>query len=157
MGWKMVLGKDPTTGLQGIKVDDINHFGKATSSFTVRFTVCEGGACDLSGWDAVAAYKAGQCVGYESVDIGTPMTSELVSVYPNPFNEKINFQWSAKNKTAKLDIMDHYGNLVSTSTHFENLDSGHKMILESSAYPNGMYYYRLTLDGKTYNGKINKR
>ncbi|MEX1239211.1 MAG: SprB repeat-containing protein, partial [Cyclobacteriaceae bacterium] len=67
-GWKMEFGKDPTTGLYGLKVDDINGFGKEGESFTVRFTVCKANDCELSGWDPTVAYKAGLCVGVQMPD-----------------------------------------------------------------------------------------
>lgn len=156
-GWKMVLGQDPTTGLYGLKVDDINSFGQDEASFTVRFTVCESNACDLSNWDAAVAYKAGGCVGFEPVDIEPSMFNTVVSVYPNPFDNQINFEWSVGKEKVKLDIIDQYGNVLSTATHFISLEHGYNMTLESSAFPKGMYYYRLTIDGKTYNGKITKR
>src|SRR5687767_13168286 len=39
--WKQSVGLDPTTGLQGIKIDDINEFGnQALREFTIKFTLC---------------------------------------------------------------------------------------------------------------------
>src|SRR5688572_24973455 len=44
--WKQEIGKDPTTGLNGFKIDDIPSFGKdGDNSFTVNVTVCSDSSC----------------------------------------------------------------------------------------------------------------
>ncbi|MGC1240846.1 MAG: T9SS type A sorting domain-containing protein [Chryseosolibacter sp.] len=157
-GWKMEFGKDPTTGLYGLKVDNINDFGKKVDTFTVRLTVCENNGCDLSLWKPTVAYKAGLCVGFETTQI-SPSSQNVatVSVYPNPFNEKINFEWTADHELVSLEIIDQYGNSISNSTTPTGRSQGYYITLESSALPKGMYYYRLTIDGKVFQGKISKR
>lgn len=65
--WKQEIGKDPTTGLNGFKIDNIPSFGKdGDNSFTVNVTVCSDSSCleKLS----VVAYKAGQCVDYDTLN-----------------------------------------------------------------------------------------
>ena len=153
-GWKMEFGKDPTTGLYGLKVDDISNFGKDVDSFTVRFTLCESSKCDLSSWNPKVAYKAGQCVGLDRVEIDHHGS---VSVYPNPCFESINFRWHAVHEDVKLQIIDQCGNTVSTVTKPTSIGDAYYITLESSGLPKGMYYYRMTVDGKTFNGKISKR
>ena len=156
-GWKMVFGKDPTTGLYGLKVDDISSFGKEAATFTVGFTVCEDNSdCNLSAWDPTVAYKAGLCVSTET--IGTAQgarTAEDISVYPNPFSDALRFEWYADEASVSLEIIDQYGNVVSRRTAGEA--GSNYITLASSALPKGMYYYRLTLDGKTFSGKLSKR
>ena len=65
--WKQEIGTDPTTGLKGFKIDDIPSFGKdSDSSFTVSVTICSDSTClEQLG---VVAYKAGQCVDYDTLD-----------------------------------------------------------------------------------------
>jgi phenolic acid decarboxylase len=65
--WKQVIGKDPTTGLWGFKIDDIPSFGKdSKTSFTVKVTVCSDSTClEKLG---VVAYKAGQCIDYDTLE-----------------------------------------------------------------------------------------
>lgn len=65
--WKQVIGKDPTTGLWGFKIDDIPSFGKdSKTSFTVNVTVCSDSTClEKLG---VVAYKAGQCIDYDTLE-----------------------------------------------------------------------------------------
>ena len=73
LGWPMELNHiDPTTGLGGLKVDDISGFGKDPdfTSFKVWFTFCPDETCDENAGCLTprAAYKAGQCVYYEDID-----------------------------------------------------------------------------------------
>jgi hypothetical protein len=64
--WKQEIGKDPTTGLRGFKIDDIPSFGKdGKNSFTVNVKVCGDSSC-LEKITTVA-YKAGQCVDYQTL------------------------------------------------------------------------------------------
>jgi len=157
-GWKMEYGKDPTTGLYGLKVDGINDFGKDVESFTVRFTICESSECELSYWDPTVAYKAGLCVGIEMIETEqVSSANEPVSVYPNPFDEVIRFEWSASQQSVDLEILDQYGNSISRYTTPTGKSEGSYITLESSGLPRGMYYYRLVVDGKTFGGKISKR
>ncbi len=67
--WKQVLGKDPTTGINGLKIDDIKRFGEnGADSFTIKFTWCSGASCDKT--LSVVAYKAGQCIDYSTLKEG---------------------------------------------------------------------------------------
>ena len=153
--WAMEFGKDPTTGLYGLKVEGINSFGKIADAFTVRFTLCETDSCDPDGWTPTVSYKAGQCVGSEATSIEASATNQLVMVYPNPFSEMINFEWILPGADVNLEIIDQYGNTVarSSETHPEN----QFIRLDCSGLPHGIYYYRLTVDGRTYSGKVSKK
>lgn len=158
-GWKMEFGKDPTTGLYGLKVDDINHFGKEVESFTVRFTLCGSVSCEVGSWDPRIAYKAGLCVGIETIGIeSSAQGGNTLSVYPNPFTEVINFEWSADEADVQLEIIDQYGNTMSRFTNSAGQNAAARSIsLESGALPKGMYYYRMIVGDRIFNGKISKR
>jgi hypothetical protein len=70
--WKQEIGKDPTTGLVGFKIDDIGDFGKGEPfSFTVDVTICSDTSCLRQ--LGVVAYKAGQCVDYDTLDYDPPL------------------------------------------------------------------------------------
>jgi len=63
---------DPKTQLYGFKIDDIRDFGEndAPQKFRVRFEVCPTDeVCSqmLRCWEPVVAYKAGQCVHYDTI------------------------------------------------------------------------------------------
>lgn len=69
-GWKMESNhKDPTTGIGGIKIDEVSNFGKDPSfkSFEVKFTFCPSGDCDsdINSFNPKVGYKAGQCLYFE--------------------------------------------------------------------------------------------
>ncbi|HZB11916.1 MAG TPA: SprB repeat-containing protein, partial [Chryseolinea sp.] len=73
-GWKMVFGKDRTTGVYGLKIDDISGFGeRKADSFTIKFTWCSSSSCikDLG----VVAYKFGQCSTYDTLNTEKPDTT----------------------------------------------------------------------------------
>lgn len=74
MVWPMELNHtDPTTGIGGLKVNDIINFGKDPEliSFLVEFTFCpdEKWSEEENPFTPVIAYKAGQCVYYENPEI----------------------------------------------------------------------------------------
>ncbi len=64
--WKQVFGKDPKTGVYGLKIDDIRNFGeKGADSFTIKFTWCGDASCNKT--LSVVSYKAGQCIDYDTL------------------------------------------------------------------------------------------
>ncbi len=99
-GWPMSVGLDPTTGVYGIKVDNIQGFGN-NESFTITYSLCNTNSCTDSPalCGQMVAYKAGQCVYYGKATppaTGTPPVSEnpsydgvlgpgmSLNLYPNP-------------------------------------------------------------------------
>src|SRR5690606_3195185 len=83
-GWKMELNSlDPTTGLKGLKVDDIKWFGKKDKfkSFYVKFKFCPDSDCaeDADCLSPKVAYKAGGCIYYDQVDISCTNPLQVVA------------------------------------------------------------------------------
>src|SRR5687768_7242228 len=69
--WKMVFGKDKTTGVYGLKIDDISRFGeRGADSFTIKFTWCGPTSCTRE--LGVVASKYGQCVDYDTLNQEDP-------------------------------------------------------------------------------------
>jgi SprB repeat len=69
--WPIVFGKDPTTGVYGLKIDNISGFGgSGTASFTIQFTWCGDNSCSKQ--VGVVSYKAGQCVDYDTLTYTKP-------------------------------------------------------------------------------------
>lgn len=81
--WKMVFGKDKTTGVYGLKVDDIHGFGeRGADSFTLKFTWCSSSSCTKE--LGIVAYKFGRCVSYDTLSRDedpdpTPVCSSLLA------------------------------------------------------------------------------
>ena len=68
---------DPKTQLYGFKIDDIRDFGEEDTpqKFRVSFEVCptdETCTQTLSCWEPVVAYKAGQCIHYDTISADCP-------------------------------------------------------------------------------------
>lgn len=86
-GWKMELNStDPTTGIYGIKVDDIENFGEdgASNTFTLEYTVCasDSECIKLLMSSINMAYKAGQCIFEETIEIA----NNKLEAYITPTN-----------------------------------------------------------------------
>src|SRR3989337_608727 len=76
--WKMVFGKDRTTGVYGLKVDDISGFGEGgKDSFIVKVTWCSSSSCTKE--LGVVSYKAGRCVDYDTLSHNDPDTTQTCS------------------------------------------------------------------------------
>ncbi len=95
-GWPMSVGLDPTTGVWGIKVDNIQGFTD-NESFTISYTLCNADACTESQTTCgpLVSYKAGQCVYFDKAtpsdnpDTDGPLDGEVgpgmsLKLYPNP-------------------------------------------------------------------------
>lgn len=65
--WTNVIGKDPTTGLNGFKIDNVPAFGKdSDSTFTIKVTICGDSLCQEK--LGAVAYKAATCVDYDTLE-----------------------------------------------------------------------------------------
>jgi hypothetical protein len=90
-----------------------------------------------------------------STDIEADMQLPELKVYPNPFSDKLRFEFvSPESVNARIDIYDLTGRIVKTI--FEQpIESG--VSYEAEFKPDdvisGMYIYRLTLGKNIYNGK----
>ncbi|TCO09854.1 SprB repeat-containing protein [Natronoflexus pectinivorans] len=93
-GWKMeYIITDPTTGVRGLKVDDIKGFGerRKPGSFTLTYTVCGDSECletILKGFEV--SYKAAWCVYYEELipdvdDQADELTAQMSATHVSCF------------------------------------------------------------------------
>ncbi len=71
-GWKIENPtKDPTSSLNGFKIDDISNFGEngESGTFSVEYTVCANNQIlDSIENKILVAYKAGTCVFYQEIE-----------------------------------------------------------------------------------------
>lgn len=155
-GWKMELNMlDPTTGLYGFKVDDIENFGdNGSEQFSVTFTICDNRQNEFP-----IAYKAGQCVFRDTVtvDIKDKPLVSVNNVFPNPFSDQVTIQVNAdKPVDVKLEVFDVYGNKI------EQLFDGELGAGITEFYFNGehskerLFLYRLVSKNSVYQGKLLK-
>ena len=157
-GWKNVIGgTDPTTGLWGIKIDDINGFGEGSQpdSFVVNFTICHATAeCQeiMDNWHPIVAYKAGQCVAYDTIQVNRQQQRTIIRTlaYPNPFVDKLTIEMDINEESfARLDILGYHGELVK-AVYNGKVEKGatYPFVIDTSTWPEGFYYFKLNLDGK---------
>jgi len=109
--------------------------------------------------------KVGECKEYLCVNIGssgfipTPVATCLIGNYPNPFNPETTIKFDlSKSGKVKLDIYNIKGQLVKTLAD-DSKDAGRYSLkwngLDDNGIPasSGVYFYRLTTDGKTLTKK----
>ena len=177
-GWKMEMnGKDPTTGLYGLKVDDIHGFGEngQGGSFTVTYTVCsnQNESCDkeLKSDDIIVGYKAGQCAKIETVKLNdqvanfdqdakdVPLTFIRFSVYPNPVDAnnstalKLEFQEANIGEQLNVKVVESTGRSIYTQ-RVEISEDNQVVPLQLAGLKSGMYYVTITSHHKVYSEKI---
>jgi len=165
-GWPIKIGQDPTTGLYGLKVDNIDDFGKTPDSFTVKFTICADQSycrAKLNDWNPKVAYKAGTCVSVQTIDGDEPDPGDGedggVCAYPNPFHGDIKFSWKCKEDDyVELDIIDKCGREV-RKVYKGNVYKGETYSFDcnGSNMDEDLYIYRFRCSKKTSYGKLIKR
>ncbi|HOY49466.1 MAG TPA: hypothetical protein PK281_08700 [Flavobacteriales bacterium] len=163
-GWKMEIGKDPTTGLNGLKVDDIDGFGKEPATLKVTFTICGDYACKetLKDWAPVVAYKAGQCIAIDTLGHDDDNGDDGVKVcaYPNPFHGNLKFDWKCnEDDYVELEIIDKCGRQVH-QVYKGNVRKGESYSFECNDenLKEDMYIYRFySGKRKTQYGKLIKK
>jgi hypothetical protein len=159
--WPLVVGKDPTTGLVGLKVDNVNNFGKAIGSFTLQFTVCYSNDCGnlLKNWNPVVAYKAGLCIGYDTLQFSPLSNNISAAVYPNPFKATATVEVRTdKSENVNIEVYDQFGQLVCSPQNV-GVESGvNNISLNTESLAPNMYFYRIKLgtSNTVFYGRIMK-
>ncbi|HSO85093.1 MAG TPA: T9SS type A sorting domain-containing protein, partial [Draconibacterium sp.] len=96
----------------------------------------------------------------KSAEIATAIAPDVeladLKVYPNPFNEKLRFEFvSPESVNARIDLYDMTGRLVKNI--FEQPIEGGTMYnaeFKPDAIISGMYFYRMTIGEAVFNGKV---
>lgn len=171
-GWPMELNSiDPTTGLYGIKVDEIRNFGegKNPQSFTLTYTICsEESSCQESlSCGPLVAYKAGSCVYYDKAIEGAFLASSPVAnqsstllgeivllpdfdLYPNPLERgqvlNLKVKQLSEAGSAKLTIRSLTGLQVYEGTYAVS-PANNQIILSLPYMPSGTFVVSLEVQG----------
>ena len=147
--WKMVFGKDRTTGVYGLKVDDISGFGeRGKDSFIVKFTWCSSSSCTKE--LGVVAYKAGRCVDYDTLsNPNNPDTTQTCSSLLATLQKKNVTCSTNNNGELQVSIQEGQAPFVytwstgATSSSIQNLAAGMYAVTVKDAKGN-----TLTLNGE---------
>lgn len=70
----------------------------------------------------------------------------IFTIYPNPFSTETTLQSDEFLQNASLTVYNSFGQVVKQVESF----TGHKMIFHRDNLPGGLYFIRLTQDGKTF-------
>jgi hypothetical protein len=155
--WPLVLGKDPRTGLTGLKVDNVSNFGKTLGSFTLQFTVCYSSDCGklLQNWNPAVAYKAGLCIAYDTLNLNSGSSS--ISLYPNPCKESVNIEIQCStSESASIELYDQYGRSVCNPI-VKAVESGkNNFTLETSGLLPSIYFCRVKVGDSYHSSRIIK-
>lgn len=160
-GWPTeIVEKDPTTGLRGFKVDNIQGFGnnKSSGKFTVTYTVCKEDCEEVNTCGALVAYKAGQCLSYEKAGWEEQVEglSSTLNAYPNPI-DNTDVTISLKNfkgKEVTVSVKDMSGTEYYSKVF--GLENGEKLLnLEMlKSYPRGIYLLIITSQDDVHSQRL---
>lgn len=135
-------GLDPTTGVQGLKIDEITGFGEEDEEeqFQFEFEVCNSGCEDDAAATFVVAYKFGQCIDYDTVTVILPQGKISATAYPNPASGKINFKYEIPaSQSVQVELYNKYGIRVKNEIFL----AGEQLQLDVYNLPNDIYTYRI--------------
>ena len=107
------------------------------------------GTLTTSAITATAIMPVGGC---PSLGVDTIVKNEAVSVYPNPFSSSVNIMITDASQLNKSELVlyDMLGRQVRTTAITQQLTT-----LSTDNLPSGMYFYKVTADGKTIqSGKL---
>ncbi len=75
--------------------------------------------------------------------------------YPNPFNSETNIVYLLDSKApVSLQVFNMYGVNVKTLVNGTETEGLHQVIFDASDLPGGIYYYQLTINGKSRTEKV---
>jgi len=154
--YAIAYGMDPTTKINGFKIDNVSNFGQAKNgveeSFIVTYTVCTSSTgCGVPSCAPMFGFKAGQCLYYTKAttssagrigdeDFKTEQVESL-SVYPNPADHTGSFTLvlpeTISNDHLNVALTDQYGKLFQVS--YEKTSTSNEVQIMTSGIPAGVY------------------
>jgi hypothetical protein len=150
------------------------NFNVVSGSVTVNFTqtgkwydYLSGDSINVSNTNTTLNYQAGEFHVYlnqriippantytgNPTGIESPTSDAAIQVYPNPFTNEVNINLPIQNtSTAQLELLDMAGRAVWKQT----IVGSNSITIPGSELPQGMYFCRVILSGKTFTTKIIK-
>lgn len=102
-----------------------------------------GGESSASEWGPTSWFKDDPVI--------SPLAEEVTGNYPNPFNAATEIQFALPSgENVELTVYDILGRRLETL--FKGYKSGgkHRIIWDASAYPSGVYFYKLAIGGQAH-------
>ncbi|HCW06203.1 MAG TPA: hypothetical protein DGG95_02435, partial [Cytophagales bacterium] len=156
--YPLVVGTDPTTGVTGLKVDNVNNFGDQPASITVEFTLCYSTDCAtvLQNWNPVVSYKAGLCIAYDTISVQSG--GSVTTAYPNPFQSTFQIDVTATtNDVVSVDVCNQYDQKILSSISVPVTGNVKNQIkIDASALQPGIYIYKMRTSTSVYYGRVLK-
>ncbi|MCP3685015.1 MAG: T9SS type A sorting domain-containing protein [bacterium] len=115
---------------------------------------CEWGLGDVR--SDMGAYGGGDdWLGIEPPVNAIPKGFVLSQNYPNPFNPTTTIRYALPQRSqVKLDIFNILGQKVETLVNNPSKAGEHSVSWDATTYPSGIYFYKMTIDGKTYTKRM---
>ena len=89
--------------------------------------------------------NGGGPIGIQNISTEIPSKYSLSQNYPNPFNPTTRISFKvASYKVIKLQVFDILGKEVATLVHEKLAPGTYEATFDGSAYPSGVYFYKLT-------------
>ncbi len=88
-------------------------------------------------------------------DTNSPLSYNLISAYPNPFNPTTTLEYRLKESSlVSIKIYDVIGNLVTTLINREVSAGVHKTSFNANNLPSGVYFSRIITNSETKTIKL---
>ncbi len=151
---------DPTTGLYGFKIDNIENFGQnGEDNFKIEFDACF--SSGVLPETIQIAYKSANGYTIQLLNLFTESNSDNgieINAFPNPFKENINFTILSKaNAEGELTIYNTYGEKIKTlynGTFLSNIE--YTFIYQGDDFDDRLLFYKLTTNKGVVQGKLLK-
>ena len=87
-------------------------------------------------------------IGIKNISTEIPSEYSLSQNYPNPFNPTTNIRFEIpKSGNVNLVVIDALGREIETLVNEKQSAGIYEATFDASAYPSGVYFYKLTTDG----------
>ncbi|WP_439182296.1 T9SS type A sorting domain-containing protein [Carboxylicivirga taeanensis] len=142
---------DPTTGLYGFKIDNIEGFGKHPESFSLEFKLCT----ETAPQSFLVAYKAGQCIMFDTLHINVQPKLASKS-YPNPFVDQTTIEFTPTDDDyAVLNIYGVNGELLQCLYEGPvSAQTKYAFKFRSPVAGSNIYFYQLKCGNQSTSGKL---
>ena len=162
--WSCIEGAVGSDTTNKVLIAQITTDGEFSFELNMQLGTPSGGTEQYVAKNAVDLETIFPGLTYVSVNTGIGNTliksnnSLSVAVYPNPTNGKFSIKVKSENNTSnhQLSIYNTVGKVVLKKSIENNSDNSTDKI-DLSAFPNGMYFIEVSVDGKKFTTKLIKK